>query len=670
MRHLTFHQPARATYPYCLLVPMIQQQEIERAYLTPYPGLDRDELMVLDLHYDPVKPKKTPKAQMVAYIKEELVPVFNDLGVEYLLVTDAEYFKALTKAAKIEVHLGYVMDCEYGPWKVVYIPFHRQIFFDPDKVNAKIASGIEAVLQHRLGHYQPPGTSIIKHAAYPTTAKEIEDWLERLIIEDRPLTCDIETFSLKHPTAGIGTITFCWNAHEGIAFPVDLGPDPTRVRALLKSFFLRFKNKLIYHRITFDVYILIYQLFMKDIIDTEGLLKGLDVMLKNWDCTRLIAYLALNSCAGNDLRLKILAQSFAGNYAKEDIEDITKIPLDELLQYNLVDGLSTWFVHDTYHSVMVADDQLEFYDTIFRPAVVDIIQMQLTGMPVDMEQVPIAKKELEADLADALARLKASPLIQQYVHHLREEHVRKRNEKMVKKRIGMEDEETLAVEFNPGSAPQLQEFVYEFMGLPVIALSKGKQPSTKGKVLLNLQNHTADPLVKDVLLALSDWKAVIKILQDFIPSLEGAFKGPDGWHYLFGNFNLGGTQSGRLSSSEPNLQNLPATGSRYAKHIKKCFKAPPGWLFGGLDFASLEDKISGLTTKDPNKLKVYTDGYDGHSLRAYAYWPDLMPDIRQSLGKRVFKITQGDETHYLLEGDQVQLSDGSVKVIEELYGQS
>ena len=46
--------------------------------------------------------------------------------------------------------------------------------------------------------------------------------------------------------------------------------------------------------------------------------------------------------------------------------------------------------------------------------------------------------------------------------------------------------------------------------------------------------------------------------------------------------------------------------SLYAKLIKMCFVAPPGWLFGGADFNSLEDYISALTTKDPNKLKVYT----------------------------------------------------------------
>lgn len=61
--------------------------------------------------------------------------------------------------------------------------------------------------------------------------------------------------------------------------------------------------------------------------------------------------------------------------------------------------------------------------------------------------------------------------------------------------------------------------------------------------------------------------------------------------------------------------------------LKECFTYGGGWLFMGLDFASLEDRISALTTKDPNKLKVYTDGYDGHCLRAYAYFGDKMPDI-------------------------------------------
>jgi DNA polymerase-1 len=644
MRHATFDDVQRKSYPLCVLMPQIQKSAIEQHYIYPH-GLDAKEVLALTLHQG--AGKKTPASEIKSYILEELVPVLQDMQVEYLLVTDSDYFKALTKSAKVEVHLGYVLDCVFGPWKVVYLPSHRAIFYDPEKVKSKIAMAVQAVIEHRLGNYEAPGAAIIKFAAYPIAVEEIEQWLERLIVEDRPLTCDIECFSLKHPTAGIGTITFCWNKHEGISFPVDLGPDPTRVRALLKSFFLRFKSKLIYHRIAFDVYVLIYQLFMKDILDTKGLLQGLEVMLRDWDCTRLIAYLALNSCAGNQLGLKVLAQEFAGNYAVDEIEDITQIPLPELLQYNLVDGLSTWYVWDKYHPVMLADQQEDIYVNLFQPATVDIIQMQLTGLPVSQEQVALVKPALEAIEQKAVAAINSSPLVQRYVYRLEEQHIAKRNAKMVKKRIVLGDEPQ---EFNPRSAPQLQDLLYEFIGLPVIALSDSRLPSTKGKVLADLRNHTQDQDVKDLLTALVDYKAVIKILTDFIPSMEAAAEGPDGWHYLFGNFNLGGTISGRLSSSDPNLQNLPANvymdisqdlvdqfpvlapyikkgKLALGKLIKSCFKAPPGWIFAGLDFASLEDRISALTTKDPNKLKVYTDGFDGHCLRAQSYFAEDMPDI-------------------------------------------
>ena len=124
---------------------------------------------------------------------------------------------------------------------------------------------------------------------------------------------------------------------------------------------------------------------------------------------------------------------------------------------------------------------------------------------------------------------------------------------------------------------------------------------------------------------------VSKILNTFIVAFEKAVLKDDGIYYLHGNLNLGGTKSGRMSSNDPNLMNLPSTGTIYAVPIKKCFIAPPGWLLVGVDYHSLEDMISALTTHDPNKLKVYLDGYDGHCLRAYSYFKNEMPDIPNTL---------------------------------------
>lgn len=631
MRYHVFGQE-KQTYKVCLLIPEIRVDDIVKAYLTDS-GLNQEDIVVISLHQAAGK-KKTPMSEIKAYIEQELVPVWKDLGVEYLLVADSDYFKGLTKAAKTEAHLGYVMPCAFGPQKVVYVPNHKAIFYDPDKVRAKIKLGIDALVSEINGAYIKPGSGIITTQAYPTTIEDIERWLVHFIDNNIQLTADIEAYSLKHNTAGIGTISLSWNQHEGIAFAVDYGRsarEAADIRSMLREFFIQHKAGITWHNIAYDVYVLVYQLFMSDILDTEGMLVGLDAMLDNWDCTKLIAYLATNSCAGNKLGLKDLSQEFAGNYAVEEIEDITKIPLPQLLEYNLIDGLSTWYVKNKYYPMLLADDQYDIYTSLFKKATKDIIQMQLTGLPVNMKRVKEVKEIFLADERKALDTIENSKIIQAYTYRLNEKMQAKCHAKWVKKRLDISE---FNEKFNPNSGDQLRDLLFEVLGLPILGYTKNKQASTDGDTLEALRNHTQDKDIIDFLDAMIAYNTVNKLLTSFIPALEGSALGPDGWHYLFGNFNLGGTISGRLSSSKPNLQNLPSGGEgektlkgRYGKYIKSCFSAPPGWLFVGLDFNSLEDRISALTTKDPNKLKVYTDGYDGHCLRAYAYFGDKMPDI-------------------------------------------
>lgn len=628
------YEPDKAEYPICILVPRIRKDEIKRIYLDPA-GLDPANVIIISLHQTPGK-KKTTSAVMKDYVTNELVPVFQDLNVQHLIVGDAEYYKVLTKSTKADLKVGYVVDSAYGPQKVVYVPNYQGMFKDPEKVTAKVTQSMNAFRDFLEGSYKDPGEGIIHFAAYPDTVAEIKEWLDKLLAMKRPLTVDIEGWSLKPFHSGIATITFCWNQHEGVAFTVDLSDDPAQVRCLLRDFFEKMEYALIYHHIAFDVMVLIYQLYMKHITDTKGLLRGLRIMLKNWHDTKLITYLATNSCAGNKLGLKEQAQEFAGNYAVESIDDITKIPLPQLLEYNLVDGLSTWYVYNKHWDTLVADQQLKIYNTIFKPAIVDIIQMQLTGLPIDMNRVKEVKAILQKDNDEALDEMNKTALIQEFNYLRVEEYVNKKNSEWVKKRttvdeilgiIDSNDKLREEIYFNPNSGPQLQDLLYKKLALPVLNKTKSDLPATDAKTLKALKNHTKDSKILEFLDALLKYKGVAILLTTFIPAFEAARQGPDGWHYLIGNFNLGGTVSGRLSSSDPNLQNLPATGSKYAKLMKSCFAAPPGWLFCGIDFNSLEDRISALTTRDPQKLKVYTDGYDGHCLRAYAYFGEQMPDI-------------------------------------------
>lgn len=633
MRHVVFDQSGE--YPVAILVPMIRADEIVKEYLEPW-DIDKESVIILDLHQAPGK-KKTPVKEIKQYIEDELLPVLKQSKTNYVICGDSEYFKVLTKSAKAEACLGYVMDCQYDPdIKVVYVPNYRQVFYDPPKIKAKIAQGMSALVDYVTDQYVEPGTTIIEYADYPQTPEAIQAWLDTLLEQQVPLAIDIEAFDLKHYNAGIGTITMCWSKTQGIAFPVDYKPiegateapfgeyvPNLLVRTMLREFFQKYLARTMYHNISYDVYVMIYVLYMTDLLDTDGLLNGIDVLLRNWDDTKLITYLATNSCAGNKLGLKEQAQEYAGNYAQDDIKDIRRIPLDTLLEYNLVDGLSTWFTYEKHWDNMVADQQLDIYNNIFKPATIDIIQMQLTGMPMNMETVKKVAKEMEDDRSAALAVIKNSPITKQFDLLEGQAWVIEKNATLKKKRVTLAD---YADTFNPNSGLQLQRLLFGMLGLPVIGLTKNKQPETGGDTLKDLKNHTTDKEVLAFLDALIDYKLVDKIITGFMPAFLNARQGPDGWHYLFGNLNLGGTVSGRLSASDPNLQTIPS-GSKYAKKIKSCFEAPPGWIFCGLDFASLEDRISALTTKDPEKLKVYTDGYDGHSLRAFAYFGEQMPDI-------------------------------------------
>lgn len=593
--------------------------------------------------------KKTPVTDIKTCLQEQVYPKITTYVPNYVLVADSEYFKVMAKVTKPDAYIGYFFG---DTFKFLYVPSYKQIFYHPEETKEKITRALDSIKASEQGKYCSPGSNIIKDEYYPSTAKDIAVLLKSLA--NRPiLTCDIETYSLKHVDAGLGSICFCWDKHSGCAFKIDKSSDSKNqeVRDLLKEFFINYKGTLIFHNIAFDVTVLIYQLFMKDVLDQEGLLNGLDIMLKNWEDTKLMTYLCTNSCSGNNLGLKYQAQAYAGNWAQDEISNIDKIPEKELLRYNLIDGLSTWFVYEKYKDVLVAEKQDKLYREIFKPTTKDIIQMQLTGIPLNYDKVLEAEQKLNDDKNQALSVITANKYVIQFKEVLNQEAVDKYNSTH-KKQITLTDVDE---SFNPNSGIQIKKLLYDLIKLPVINLTESKQPATDGDTLKALLNHTTDKDVLDLLQALIDYSAVEKILSAFIPTFKKATPASDGRRYIYGNFNLGGTVSGRLSSSKPNLQQIPATGSKYAKLIKSCFQAPKGWLWVGLDFQSLEDHISALVTKDPNKLKVYTDEYDGHCLRAYSYWKNLMPDITAQL----------DEIHKEGKVYKVTYDDGSVEYLNE-----
>ena len=619
---------------------LIKESHFDQAKMREYyvnslvsQGIEAKQVIAFDLPYD----KKKVSSQCIKAYLKQLLPVLQKQGVKFIYCADAEYFKTLAKQAKADSHIGYTFNCGVVGFEYMQVMLgvnYGVLMYNPNYA-PKLDLSITTLVNVINNNYQELGTDIIQYACYPKTNEEIQAFLDGLH-KHPALTCDIEAFSLNLFKAGIGSIAFAWNKNEGGAFAIDyfnidkpvgnyygVQKHNPSIKRMLRQFFIKYKGKLIFHNATYDIKVQILNLFMEHPTDYRGMLYGLEVMTHHFDDTKVIAFLALNTTAEISLSLKELAHEYAGNYAQQDINDIRLIPYDELLEYNLVDCLSTWYVYDKYYPQMLRDNQKEIYDTIMKPSLKILIQMELVGMPIDLNRVNEVEAELLGLQSKYLNQLKNASCVLACENTIKLKALTAINAKLKTKQHGMD--KVADIVFNPNSGNHLIELLYTVMGLPVIDYTATKQPATGADTLEKLINHTSNQEYKDVINALIGLSKVDKILTAFIPNFkEATVKGDIAW--LHANFNLNGTMSGRLSCTKPNLQQIPS-GSEFGKLIKSCFKAPKGWLFAGADFNALEDKINTILTKDPNKVKVWVDGYDAHCYRAYYYWKHKMPDI-------------------------------------------
>lgn len=598
-------------------------------------GISKDKIIAYSLYYSGGKVKAKEAKEYLA----ELIPTLEELGVKYIYCADAAYFKILAKQPKAESNLGYKFPVANTEMEVTLGINHGSIKHNPDNFN-KLLLSVQTVKDIIDDNFQELGSNIIDTAYYPSDLASIQSALDSLH-NYSALTCDIECYSLDIQNTGLGTIAFAIDKNNGVAFSVDFSnkhQPNIPVRNILKEFFKNYQGKLIFHNANYDVKVLVYQLFMTDFTDTKGMLDGIEILTKNIDDTKIIAYLATNSASKPPLSLKYLAHEFAGNYAQDDIKDIRKIPEQTLLKYNLVDTLATWFVYEKHMPDVINENQIDLYNGLMMDSMKLLLQVELTGMPVNPDKVQYAKGVLQKVVDDSFKVLDQFDEVAETLDRLREDAVDAANLKIKREKnkhhVDMPKYQNMT--FNPNSGTQLQVLLFEVMELPVLGLTETKQPSTSADIIESLLNHCTEKQ-KPLIQALIDFSGVKTVLSTFIPVFEAAILHDDGFHYIHGNFNIGGTVSGRLSSSNPNLQNIPS-GSMYGHLIKDCFIAPQGMVFCGADFNALEDMVFTLLTKDPNRLKIYIDGFCGHCLRAVTYWPNLMPDINPESVKSVNSI--------------------------------
>lgn len=682
MKHIIFAEEQNK-YPIAILTKesSFTKTNLLSFYVKPLEdaGITKEELIGFDLAFPSTGKVKAAAAKQ--YLSS-LLKALDSIGIKTLLVANGDYFKYLTGTIKVSGAVGYIVPCTikgYEHMSCVLSMDSGAIFHDPTNAE-KIKLANETLASHHLGSHSVLGEGVIKYSYYPDNLADIETTLNKLHTYPE-LTIDIETLSLKFYEAGLETIAFAWNQHEGIAFSIDKDTSESSSEArrkLLKDFLSSYEGKLIGANLGYDFKVLTYELWMEDFQDRVGMLKGIEVLTSSFDDTKVIAYLATNSTRGNSLGLKELSHEFMGDYGQDNIKDTRLITEEDLLEYNLKDSLATHYVRNKYEPIMNQDNQEEVHK-LFKQGVSLLLHVELTGLPINMPRVIEVADELTKKAELALNNIMTSPITIGFSVDLRLFEQQKANDKLKVKVKPISD--FAHVTFNPNSNQQLQKILYDYIGLPVLDYTPSKQPSTGRGVIKKLKHHTKNK--KDLLFLdnLLDYLGVVKILTAFIPAFKAAPCMPDDSHRLFGNFNLCGTVSGRLSSNSINLQNLPS-GSEYGGLIKSCFEPTKGKLFCFADFNALEDRINALLTKDTNKLKVFTDGFDGHSLRAKTFFPDqlpgiidtvesinsiakLFPKVRSAAKAPCFLLTYQGSYHGLMKN--VGMSEEQAKEVEASY---
>jgi len=175
-------------------------------------------------------------------------------------------------------------------------------------------------------------------------------------------------------------------------------------------------------------------------------------------------------------------------------------------------------------------------------------------------------------------------------------------------------------EFNMNSPKQLGEILFDKMGLTAKGLKKteGGARSTRESELVKLRE--VHPIIEDILL----YRELQKLLSTYIDNLPGLVGGDGRLHTTL---NQAGTTTGRMSSSNPNLQNIPVRGEMGAA-IRDAFIAPEGSTLLAFDYSQIEMRVLAALSEDEHLMEVFRTGTDVHT----------------SVASRVFKVPEKEVT--------------------------
>ena len=403
-------------------------------------------------------------------------------------------------------------------------------------------------------------------------AASLERWIATL--RAAPLFAfDTETTSLDYMQAEIVGVSFC--AEPGVAAYVPVAhdyagapPQLTRDSVLeaLQPLLEDATRPKLGHHLKYDAHVLA----------NHGIsLRGMryDSMLESYVWNSVATRHDMDSCALRYLGMQTTHyEEVAGKGAKQI--PFSQVSIETAGEYSAEDADITLRLHRTLWPAIAAEPRLKhLYEDIEQPLVPVLFGMEHRGVLLDRELLRVQSDELAvklAELQDAAQTEAGQP-------------------------------------FNLDSPKQLQQILYEKMQIPVLRKTPKGQPSTAEDVLEELAASHALPKL------ILEYRSLAKLRGTYTEKLPEQINARTGRVHT--SYHQAVAQTGRLSSSDPNLQNIPIRTPE-GRRIRQAFIAPPGYVLLAADYSQIELRIMAHLSGDAGLLRAFTDDLDVHRATA------------------------------------------------------
>ncbi|AVT56718.1 DNA polymerase I [Pectobacterium versatile] len=402
--------------------------------------------------------------------------------------------------------------------------------------------------------------------------KTLLDWVERLK-QAEVFAFDTETDGLDTLTANLIGLSFAIKpgeaaylplAHDYLDAPEQL--DRTKVLALFKPLLEDEKLLKIGQNLKFDKGVM-----QRYDIDLRGI--AFDTMLESYVLDSVAGRHDMDSLAERYLNHKTITFEEIAGKGKNQLT-FNQIALEQAGPYAAEDADVTLHLHQKlWGKLQPHADLCQVFQTIDMPLVPVLSRIERTGVLID----PVILAEHSKELTTRLAELE----IQAY--------------------------ELAGEEFNLSSTKQLQGILYEKQKLPILKKTPKGAPSTNEEVLAELALDY--PLPKLIL----EYRGLAKLKSTYTDKLPLMIN--PATKRVHTSYHQAVTATGRLSSSDPNLQNIPVRNDE-GRRIRQAFIAPKGYSIVAADYSQIELRIMAHLSGDKGLLNAFANGLDIHRATA------------------------------------------------------